>query len=405
MCLILTASSSDSLVLCSLQYVKVASAAALGTKIIAIVNPNNGPNAPSETVALYHVCIDYLKTNGVEVIGYIHTKVGYPNISGYRDVDDTKADVAAWQNNYAVDGIFIDEVTNRWPADFDSEALATSTYQTLVDHVLVDRGYGRAVLNPGNPYFEAVIDKYYGDARVIAVVYESPWNNFVPANTCADLLWSDANGDFGPGPWCKCVATSFGYAVSPRRVRAQHVLCVFASQVRPPVGQRGAPQGPDGRRHHRAGPERGAGVRDGDGHGRGRRGGRRRAGRRPRPRRQRGLALRAGRRLRGPPVGRGPVGARPGRAGRAGAVHVSVGVGARRPRASSGVGGGARAPSDAACVSAARPRSGVSDAPGGEASTCVRTENSPLSVVVGNSSAVQGGVRAHFAFAAVTQQA
>ena len=46
------------------QYIKVAQSAALGTKIIAIVNPNSGPDYDTnEVLTSYEVCIAYFKAN------------------------------------------------------------------------------------------------------------------------------------------------------------------------------------------------------------------------------------------------------------------------------------------------------------------------------------------------------
>lgn len=57
------------------EYIQVASGAA-AAKTIVIVNPNNGPiYSSTEHKSSYDSCISYLRSHGVEVIGYIHTKV------------------------------------------------------------------------------------------------------------------------------------------------------------------------------------------------------------------------------------------------------------------------------------------------------------------------------------------
>ena len=202
------------------QYIKVAQSAALGTKIIAIVNPNSGPDYDTnEVLTSYEVCIAYLKANNVEVIGYISTKVGWPGpISDYRNMADIKADIDKWYDDYEVDGIFIDEMTNRWPnADFESEIIAGEKYQEIVNYILTTKGYDHAVLNPGGPYFESAIGPFYGNEKVITVVYESPLIKYLPSgsNTCLDLLWTQAQGSFDPGVWCRYVSLPLSSLLSP----------------------------------------------------------------------------------------------------------------------------------------------------------------------------------------------
>lgn len=48
------------------------------------------------------------------MIGYVHTKLGFPSITGYRSFHEVTSDIDYWFEEYGVDGIFIDEVSNRW---------------------------------------------------------------------------------------------------------------------------------------------------------------------------------------------------------------------------------------------------------------------------------------------------
>ena len=106
-----------------------------------------------------------------------------------------------------MDGIFIDEATNRWPnAAFDSEATAEDFYTDIIDYVIVNKAYGRAVINPGGPYFEALMAPYYGNSKVISVVFESPADKWLPSNgDCLSILYDKSQGFFNPGPWCSFV--------------------------------------------------------------------------------------------------------------------------------------------------------------------------------------------------------
>lgn len=90
------------------------------------MNPNNGPLGITITDKLvYNTCITYLKNAGVTVIGYIHTKTGFPNINGYRAIADVKADIDEWFNSYSINGIFVDEVSNVWPDPAYDSAVIT----------------------------------------------------------------------------------------------------------------------------------------------------------------------------------------------------------------------------------------------------------------------------------------
>lgn len=96
-----------------------------------------------------------MRQNKVKVVGYIHTKLGFPNIYAYRVMADVKKDIDLWISNFpTIDGIFIDEVTNLWPDEkFDSYDKVMSFYNEVMDYILAKNSYWIAVLNPGGPYF------------------------------------------------------------------------------------------------------------------------------------------------------------------------------------------------------------------------------------------------------------
>lgn len=185
------------------DYTKLATSAA-ASQTIAIVNPYNGPNWSNDPwkKLSYDNCIKYLRDNDVEVIGYVHTKLGYPHIYGYRDPADIKADIDSWNNDYDVDGIFIDEVSGRWPDSWDSKEQIISFNTDLVEYVLAS--FDRAVMNMGGPYFEELMTPYSGNSKVIAVVFEGMQWNYMREN-CVWSLWTTVKGSFERGPWCNYV--------------------------------------------------------------------------------------------------------------------------------------------------------------------------------------------------------
>jgi hypothetical protein len=80
--------------------------AAKKVQIVAIINPNNGPdNAPPNVD--YQQGIKDLRQAGVQVIGYV------PSNYANRDLQDVKADIELYLKYFNVDGIFIDEAANK----------------------------------------------------------------------------------------------------------------------------------------------------------------------------------------------------------------------------------------------------------------------------------------------------
>jgi len=97
----------------------------------------------------------------VTVIGYVHTKVGYPTITGYRTLADVEDDIDLWYSRFSVDGVFIDEVTNNWPdSSYDSHTIAIDFYEDVVDYILAKDTTSKAVLNPGSAYNKDLMATY-----------------------------------------------------------------------------------------------------------------------------------------------------------------------------------------------------------------------------------------------------
>ena len=95
---------------------KTVASSAMANRTIAIVNPNNGPSTDGPaTTAAFVTCINYLRASGVKVVGYVHTKLGFPNIYGYRQFTEVVTDINTWKSTFTVDGIFVDEVSNQYP--------------------------------------------------------------------------------------------------------------------------------------------------------------------------------------------------------------------------------------------------------------------------------------------------
>lgn len=150
------------------------------------MNPANGPNWGTDTwkLASYNACISYLRTNGVKVVGYVHTKVGYPSITGYRTLQDVIDDMEQWNTDYStIDGIFVDEVTNIWPdTNFDSKQDTLDFYGDVISNIASTNSNWITVLNPGGPYFA---DLTIGQTGVLSVLFEDAANKWNPTSCAA----------------------------------------------------------------------------------------------------------------------------------------------------------------------------------------------------------------------------
>jgi hypothetical protein len=174
---------------------------AAASKTIAVANPQNGPPTDAWQQRCYELCIAFLQSKGVKVIGYVYTKIGYSTgtITGYRSLVDVTNDVSTWHGAFSslkVDGIFVDEVSNVWPDPaFDSESKIVEFNQEIISHVfsLWTAPFTRIVLNAGSPYFVSLMQPYFGDERVIAVVRETNQAGYS----------SGCESGRSPGPWCK----------------------------------------------------------------------------------------------------------------------------------------------------------------------------------------------------------
>src|SRR3974390_262930 len=78
--------------------------AASRVPLVAIMNPNNGPDTTQNPD--YVTAVNSLRAAGGFVIGYVYTSYAT------RDTNTVKADIDRYFSFYSVDGIFLDEMTN-----------------------------------------------------------------------------------------------------------------------------------------------------------------------------------------------------------------------------------------------------------------------------------------------------
>jgi hypothetical protein len=118
--------------------------------ITVIVNPDNGPGGSKDPN--YVKGIDNLRSAGVNVLGYVYT-----SYAG-RSSGSVMADISTYKGWYAVNGIFLDEMSNM--------AVEESYYSALTSYVH-SLGLSTVVGNPGSP----VPASFVGMVDVI-VIYE-----------------------------------------------------------------------------------------------------------------------------------------------------------------------------------------------------------------------------------------
>jgi len=126
---------------------------------IMIMNPSNGPGTSLNSD--YVAAVSDAQAAGVMVLGYVYT------LYGTRDIATVKADIDSYMNWYAVDGIFLDEVSNDVPE--------LAFYQEL-DNYIKSKPGTLNMINPGT-----IPDEQYMNAADIIVVFEGPYSNYVGA--------------------------------------------------------------------------------------------------------------------------------------------------------------------------------------------------------------------------------
>lgn len=158
---------------------EMTAAASQGVGITAIMNPNSGPsNAVNSD---YTTAVNDFRAAGGKVIGYVSTQYGA------RDANAVLADVNAYHNFYAIDGIFLDEMHNI------SATLAY--YQTLRTSISgINAGY-KVFGNVGSNTLEG-----YTSAADVLITFENQtgyasnipdaWTANYSANHFANLVYN-----------------------------------------------------------------------------------------------------------------------------------------------------------------------------------------------------------------------
>jgi len=154
----------------------ILTAASTGVEIIAIINPNSGPDS-SGPDSSYKTYMKKLNAAGVTLIAYIHTSYGTRSLSA------VEADINTYNTLYTglgLQGFFVDEAS--------SSVAEISYYTSLYNYITKTLGYANVFINPG-----ASTDESYLHASTNIMIYED-----TQANVASTTL----------PPWVLCTNTT-----------------------------------------------------------------------------------------------------------------------------------------------------------------------------------------------------
>jgi hypothetical protein len=140
-------------------------AAAQKVPIVAIINPNNGPNnAPPNPD--YQQGIKDLHQAGVKILGYVPTNYGK------REIESVTADIEIYNKYFNVDGIFVDETANQRDK--------LKYYQQIYQYTKARSARYQVIINPGTDIIESYLRQPVADVTVNFENYQKVWKDYHP---------------------------------------------------------------------------------------------------------------------------------------------------------------------------------------------------------------------------------
>jgi Spherulation-specific family 4 len=166
--------------------------AAKKVPIVAIINPNSGPNNAPPNLDYQQGIKDLLQA-GVKIIGYV------PSNYAKRDIKAVKADIDLYAKYFQVDGIFIDEAA--------SSPDKLKYYQQVYQHIKSRSSDYRVIINPGVNIEDIYVNKQVADTIVTFENDRSNWDNYrlptytkkYPPQNFAALVHTTANRKYNFG--------------------------------------------------------------------------------------------------------------------------------------------------------------------------------------------------------------
>ena len=139
--------------------------AAAKVPIVAIINPNNGPDGqpPNED---YKKGLAQLRQGNITLLGYVYTQYGD------RSIADVKQDIILYARHYNLDGIFLDESA--------SNVKQVDYYQDIYQYIKDNTHLDLVIINPGTHIDEAYLAKPAADTAVILENNPQAWKEYQP---------------------------------------------------------------------------------------------------------------------------------------------------------------------------------------------------------------------------------
>ena len=137
--------------------------AAAKVPIVAIINPNNGPDGKPPNKD-YKKGLEDLSKSDATILGYVYTKYGD------RPKAEVIQDIILYARHYNIDGIFLDEAA--------SSAEQIDYYQDIYNYIKQNTNLKQVVVNPGTSADEIYLSKPAADTSVIFENYPQPWSEY-----------------------------------------------------------------------------------------------------------------------------------------------------------------------------------------------------------------------------------
>ncbi|BAU62978.1 hypothetical protein STA3757_03310 [Stanieria sp. NIES-3757] len=139
--------------------------AAQRVPIVAIINPNNGPDGkpPNQD---YQRGLKDLRQSDITILGYVSTQ--YSD----RSIEEVKQDIDLYDTYYDVDGIFLDESA--------SNIKQINYYQELYNYIKTKTNLDQVIINPGTHTDEGYLNSPAADTSVIFEDFSKNWQEYQP---------------------------------------------------------------------------------------------------------------------------------------------------------------------------------------------------------------------------------
>jgi Spherulation-specific family 4 len=178
--------------------------AAKKVSIVAIINPNSGPNYAPPNVD-YQQGIKDLQQVGIKIIGYVPTNYAK------RDIRAVKVDIDLYTKYFNVDGIFLDEAA--------SKQGESTYYQQVYQYIKSRSARYNVIINPGVDVDESYLSQPIADIIVTFENHQEAWANYHPPTYTrkylprhfAALVHTTANHKLMKSTLDRAVKSNFGY--------------------------------------------------------------------------------------------------------------------------------------------------------------------------------------------------